>query len=146
MSHEFEKGFSVREASWHGLATVLEDYPGREEAMKAAGHDFNIIEAPLLADSIAWGSKKKFPVEGWKCLIRDDTMKPLGVVMDSYNVVPNGVMWDIVDALVIAQYYVGLNPSNFNRDRADTNCDGNIDIVDALLIAQYYVGLITQFC
>jgi endoglucanase len=53
---------------------------------------------------------------------------------------------DIVDALLVAQYYVGLNPSNFNPDAADVNCNGNIDIVDALLIAQYYVGLISEFC
>ncbi len=53
---------------------------------------------------------------------------------------------DIVDALLIAQYYVGLNPSGFVAANADTNCSGGIDIVDALLIAQYYVGLITQFC
>jgi beta-xylosidase len=53
---------------------------------------------------------------------------------------------DIVDALLIAQYYVGLDPSGFIPGNADTNCDGNIDIVDALLVAQYYVGLISQFC
>ncbi|MBN2442450.1 MAG: glycoside hydrolase family 3 C-terminal domain-containing protein [Spirochaetales bacterium] len=53
---------------------------------------------------------------------------------------------DIVDALLIAQYYVDLNPPNFDISRADTNCNGNIDIVDALLIAQYYVGLIEKFC
>ncbi|MBN2443126.1 MAG: cellulase family glycosylhydrolase, partial [Spirochaetales bacterium] len=53
---------------------------------------------------------------------------------------------DIVDALLIAQHYVGLNPPGFNASAADTNCDNNIDIVDALLIAQYYVGLITVFC
>lgn len=53
---------------------------------------------------------------------------------------------DIVDALLIAQYYVGLNPSPFNPAAADTNCDGNTDIVDALLTAQYYVGLVTGFC
>jgi len=53
---------------------------------------------------------------------------------------------DIVDALLIAQYYVGLNPSGFIPGNADTNCDGSIDIVDALLVAQFYVGLITQFC
>jgi hypothetical protein len=53
---------------------------------------------------------------------------------------------DIVDALITAQYYVGLNPENFDTARADTNCDGNIDIVDALIIAQYYVGLINEFC
>jgi hypothetical protein len=53
---------------------------------------------------------------------------------------------DIVDALLIAQYYVGLNPNNFNDSQADTNCDGTIDIVDALLAAQFYVGLIAVFC
>jgi hypothetical protein len=53
---------------------------------------------------------------------------------------------DIVDALLIAQYYVGLNPAGFIPENADTNCDGSIDIVDALLVAQYYVGLINSFC
>ncbi len=52
---------------------------------------------------------------------------------------------DIVDALMIAQYYVGLNPSGFLTANADVNCDGSITIVDALMVAQYYVGLITGF-
>jgi hypothetical protein len=51
---------------------------------------------------------------------------------------------DIVDALLIAQYYVGLNPASFNPSVADVNCSGSIDIVDALFVAQYYVGLISQ--
>jgi hypothetical protein len=51
---------------------------------------------------------------------------------------------NIVDALLVAQYYVGLNPSNFDSTKADVNCDGNIDIIDALRIAQYYVGLISS--
>ncbi len=52
---------------------------------------------------------------------------------------------DIVDALLIAQYYVGLAPQNFNTQVADVNASTSIDIVDALLIAQYYVGLISEF-
>jgi hypothetical protein len=52
---------------------------------------------------------------------------------------------DIVDTLLDAQYYVGLNPSSFNSSRADVNCSGAIDIVDALLVAQRYVGLISSF-
>ena len=52
----------------------------------------------------------------------------------------------IIDALLAAQYYVGLNPANFNPDVGDVDCNGTIDIVDALLIAQYYVGLISSFC
>ncbi|MBN1696215.1 MAG: glycoside hydrolase family 11 protein [Spirochaetales bacterium] len=53
---------------------------------------------------------------------------------------------DIRDALVTAQYYVGLAPANFIPAAADTNCDGAISIVDALVIAQYYVGLVDGFC
>jgi hypothetical protein len=51
---------------------------------------------------------------------------------------------DIVDALVIAQYSVGLDPSNFNAAVADVNDDSTINIVDALMTAQFYVGLISQ--
>jgi hypothetical protein len=53
---------------------------------------------------------------------------------------------DIVDALLIAQYYVGLDPDNFKDPvAADVNNDGKINIVDALLVAQYYVGMIGGF-
>ncbi|MBN2442399.1 MAG: PKD domain-containing protein [Spirochaetales bacterium] len=51
---------------------------------------------------------------------------------------------DIVDALLIAQYYVDLNPQNFDSTVANVNGDNNIDIVDALLVAQYYVNLIDE--
>ena len=53
-------------------------------------------------------------------------------------------MTNIVDALLIAQFYVGLNPSNFDQSVADVNGDNRIGIVDALLVAQYYVGLIPE--
>jgi len=51
---------------------------------------------------------------------------------------------NIVDALLIAQFYVGLNPADFDEAAADVNADGKINIVDALLVAQLYVGLITE--
>ncbi len=48
---------------------------------------------------------------------------------------------DIIDSLLIAQYYVGFNPNGFiNPEAADVNNDGLIDIVDSLLIAQYFVS------
>ncbi|MBN2442341.1 MAG: dockerin type I repeat-containing protein [Spirochaetales bacterium] len=52
---------------------------------------------------------------------------------------------DIVDALLVAQHYVGLNPGQFDSSAADVDANSSIDIVDALLIAQYYVGLIDRF-
>lgn len=49
---------------------------------------------------------------------------------------------NIIDALLIAQYYVGLNPSGFDSSVADVDVSGTIDIVDALVVARYFVGLI----
>lgn len=51
---------------------------------------------------------------------------------------------NIVDALLIAQDYVGTGTSAINKDIADVNSDNSVNIVDALLIAQYYVGLISE--
>jgi len=51
----------------------------------------------------------------------------------------------IMDALMVAQYAVGMNPPNFDPGRADVNCDSSITIIDALMIAQHSVGLITSF-
>ena len=50
---------------------------------------------------------------------------------------------DIIDALLVAQYYVGLNPAGFTApvEAGEANLDGRVDIVDALMIAQYYVGI-----
>ena len=53
---------------------------------------------------------------------------------------------NIIDALLVAQFYVGIITPDFNRLRADVNCDGTISIIDALLIAQYYVSIIVEFC
>ncbi|MBN2442617.1 MAG: dockerin type I repeat-containing protein, partial [Spirochaetales bacterium] len=52
---------------------------------------------------------------------------------------------DIVDALLTAQYYVGLYPHPFSTRNADVDCDGSVTIVDALLIARYYVGNLSSF-
>jgi aryl-phospho-beta-D-glucosidase BglC (GH1 family) len=52
---------------------------------------------------------------------------------------------DIVDALLIAQCYVGLTTCP-DAAVGDVNCDGQIDIVDALLVAQFYVGIASLDC
>ncbi|MBN2532205.1 MAG: chitobiase/beta-hexosaminidase C-terminal domain-containing protein [Spirochaetales bacterium] len=50
---------------------------------------------------------------------------------------------DIVDALLIARYYVGLTEINPGAS-ADTDMDGSVTIVDALKTAQFYVGIIQK--
>ena len=80
-------------------------------------------------------------------------LKELGKTIASTDFVIDGTSGDvngdlsvtIVDALLIAQFYVGLEPEPFFERYADVNGDGAINIVDALLVAQYYVGLIDSF-
>lgn len=110
----FDQGFMVREPAWHGLGVVLDDYPGRDEAMRLAGHDFIVEE-----QGVKIGASDDY-AEGWKALtknvpaeIRDEDPshgKVLNITKDSYGVVQNSTGWDIVDALVGegAKYETGL--------------------------------------
>ena len=51
----------------------------------------------------------------------------------------------IIDALLVAQVYVGIQPDIFIFEAANVNSDEQINILDALLIAQFYVGIISEF-
>lgn len=90
----FDIGFSVREPAWHGLAAVLDQYPGREEAMRLAGHNFKVLERRI---QVVGGTGE---IANWKALVRDDSGAVLSVVKDSYEVIQNSVLWDILDAIV----------------------------------------------
>ena len=71
MGHFFEQGFSVREPMWHGLGTILGDYPGRADAMEAAGHDFTIYETPVSPQPITLPTGimvAPYDAENWKAL------------------------------------------------------------------------------
>ena len=117
----FDQGFFVREPAWHGLGTVLDEFPGREEAMELAGHNFTVVEQPLYVlgeevdpDSVVDGSitqddegdyRRLGGADGWKALVKqmpgDDTDGQLmHIARDSYGIVQNEVAWDIIDALV----------------------------------------------
>lgn len=104
MPANFDKGFTVREPAWHHGTVVLDDYPGREEGMKLAGHDFKVIEMPLAVVTAAdedWANIDYREASGWKALMKDDADGAiLSVVKDSYEVIQNDVGWDIVDAMV----------------------------------------------
>ena len=48
---------------------------------------------------------------------------------------------DIIDALAVARYVVGLQVNSFHPEAADVNCNGKLDIIDALSIARKALGL-----
>ena len=51
-----------------------------------------------------------------------------------------------LDAMMIAQYYVGdIGADDLNLLAADVNADGVVNYLDAMMIAQYYVGDIDSF-
>ena len=47
--HNFESGFFVREPAWHGMRTVIKDAPDSKEAIKVAGLDWKVLQAPICA-------------------------------------------------------------------------------------------------
>lgn len=106
MTALFEQGFFVREPAWHGEGIVLQDYPGRAEAQRLAGHDFRVVERPIaVAGRESW---KQF--DGWKGLIHSTTGELLNVARDTYEVIQNDTAYDIAELLFDQgfQYETGI--------------------------------------
>ena len=75
---------------------------------------------------------------GYKTWTKEDGIVVGSALMEG-DVDMNGCV-DILDALLIAQYDVGLITLNASQLKcADTTDDGNVDISDAMHIAQYTV-------
>ena len=106
MSHEITKSdgmFTVRLAAWHGLGTVFEDYPKREEAQKIA-HPWEVKEEPLFrrtstVDENGVTIEGLEQVSGFKANVRDDNDTTLGVVSETFTNVTNHELWDVAEAL-----------------------------------------------
>lgn len=111
MPAEFEQGFFVRVPAWHGLGVVLSDYPGREEAMRLAGHDWNVIELPSFT-AIPAELAREHGIElnmsngvlrkdgDWKSHVRSDDLTLLHKSQESFKSIPNSVAYDLAEALL----------------------------------------------
>lgn len=109
--HYFTQGFFTRTPAWHKLGVVLDDFPGREEGMRLAGHDFDVVERQLGTrpeTSPAWIPFQ--PLKGWKALEHGRDGNVLNVVRSSYEVIQNTTGWDVVDAIIGAgaKYETGI--------------------------------------
>lgn len=106
MSHELTSSdgmFTVRQAAWHGLGTVFEDYPSRAEA-QALAHPWEPTQEPLYrrqtyVDPVGSEHETYLEVPGWLANVRDDNGHELGVVPKTYNLVNNSLLWDVAEAL-----------------------------------------------
>lgn len=132
MPDYFDAGFSVREPMWHGLGIVLSDYPGREDAVRLAGHDFEVVEIPMVRLGRELSIEEDLPDEyaslgagyyeastalGWKALEykaarEEDPLDGslLHVAREDYGVIQNSVGWDIAEAMLGegAKYETGI--------------------------------------
>lgn len=94
----FDSGFVVREPAWHGLAEVLETEPETaEEAILAAGLDWQVRKAPIFAEIPGDGSVH---VDNRFATYRTDTNAVLGVVGKDWTPVQNRQAFSFLDEVV----------------------------------------------
>lgn len=93
MSANLESMFYVRKTPWHGLGTKVMEAPKSEDALIAAGLDWNVIQEPIYTE-------ENEPISGYKANVRDSDRRVLGVVTDRYKVVQNQEAFAFTDALL----------------------------------------------
>lgn len=101
-THSF---FSVKEKAWHGLGTIVQDYPNSKEALEFAGLDFQVEKRPVFTmvgkDSLEQESDiPSIPVLDYFATVRTDNDAVLGLVGRDYKVVQNTDAFSFFDAIV----------------------------------------------
>ncbi|MBB2148939.1 DUF932 domain-containing protein [Pedobacter gandavensis] len=100
--------FSTKEKAWHGLGTIVEDYPTSQEAIQFAGLDYKVEKRPLYTvdngepdfenENILIHSEILIP--NYSATIRTDTEQVLGVVGKDYEIVQNVHAFEFFDSIV----------------------------------------------
>jgi phage/plasmid-like protein (TIGR03299 family) len=106
-----ETAFTVRKPAWWDNTGQfdLDYYPGREEAMRLAGHDWDIVEVEdwlkipneVLANAgqeVNLNNGGVFrKAHGFKAHLRSDTLGLLHVSRDSFTRIPNSLAYDVAE-------------------------------------------------
>src|SRR5215218_9566663 len=98
--------FSVKEKAWHGLGTIVQDYPTSAEALQFAGLDYHVEKRRLFTfdnQNIFDNSdtqKASIEVPNYSATVRTDNDTVLGVVGKDYHVVQNVDAFSFFDAIV----------------------------------------------
>lgn len=103
MPANVESMFSVREMPWHREGNVLADYPGSwAKAREQAGLLWDPIAEPVYQlDGVdAQGQPVYQPIVGWNRIARSDTGATLSLNQDSYKLITNTDMGEIVEAVL----------------------------------------------
>lgn len=109
MPDYFTEGYFVEKTAWHKLGTVVSAPPEtREEAIVLAGHDYDVVAAPVFARFGTPEQPEFREIPGWRQMIAQsngDRVSPvhgnlLHVAKDSYALIQNVIAYDFADALV----------------------------------------------
>jgi phage/plasmid-like protein (TIGR03299 family) len=103
----FDQGFFVREPAWHGQGVVLDDYPSRDEAMRLAGHDWDVVTGPVFDGNGA-------EIQGFTLHKRSDNGFALHVARESFERIPNAMAYEVAEVLFDQgfQYETGITLAN----------------------------------
>lgn len=86
------------EKPWHSLGKELKGLATAEEMIKAAGLDWEVeLQKVYCADA---KGKAKFPVDGYKAVVRHDTGDVLSIVGDRYRPIQNSRAFGFFDAII----------------------------------------------
>ena len=99
----FESGFCVRERSWHGKETLLQDYPDDwDDARRAAGLLWEPTIEPLYRKVMGEdGTTESYAeVTSTKLVQRDDTGAELGGVSGTFELITHAEMGQIVETIL----------------------------------------------
>ena len=100
--------FSVKEKAWHGLGTMVEQYPSSREALQFAGLDYTVEKRAIFtydnenqnADEKNGIKIPEILVPDYFATIRTDNETVLGVVGKDYEVVQNVDAFSFFDSIV----------------------------------------------
>ena len=85
--------FVTREPAWHGLGIVLPESPSSEDAIVAAGLDWNVEKKPIFDGA---GNQ----IDNYFANTRDKDGSILGIVSGRYEIIQNSEAFSFTDSLV----------------------------------------------
>ncbi|WP_158828970.1 DUF932 domain-containing protein [Mucilaginibacter lacusdianchii] len=92
--------FSRKEKAWHGLGTIVEDYPTSAEALRFAGLDYTVEKWPMYAYDPEGRTSDKQHVPEKFATVRADNFAVLGTVGKDYEIVQNVDAFSFFDCIV----------------------------------------------
>ena len=100
--------FSVKQAAWHKLGQVIENYPSSAEALRFAGLDYQVIKSPIftkpdglqVSETGDLDPMDEIQVSSHFVTLRSDLNIPLGVVGKDYKIIQNTDAFAFFDAIV----------------------------------------------